>query len=177
MPSRPIGSAVGALAGLVFVLINAGAVPGSTYWRVAAVLAFLATAYFVVLRGPLVDRAAPSRTALRIYGISVTAMVVAIPLGANIVTNVLDRPDAVLIWVVFVVGVHFLPFPAAFELPVFRWLAAALVLASASGAILLQVTEDDVAAGWTGVIAGFVLLAFSAAGPSLSATSRAPRPA
>lgn len=172
MRSRPIGSLVGAIGGLVFVLVNAGAIPGSVWWRIAAVASFLAIAYVVVLRGPLVERAQPSRAALRIYGISVAAMVVAIPLGASIITNVLDAPDTVLIWVVFVVGIHFLPFAHAFQLLVFRWLSAALVLVAAGGAILLLVADDAAAAGWTGVGAGFVLLVFSAVGPRLTAALR-----
>jgi hypothetical protein len=165
MPSVPIGSIIGAIGGLVFVLVNAGAIPGTVYWEVAAVAAFLAIAYFVVLRGPRVHQPAPSRSALRTYGICVAAMVVAIPLGASLITNVLDKPDAVPIWVVFVVGVHFLPFARAFHLPVFRWLAVALMLVAALGTTLLLVSDDAAAAGWTGVIAGFVLLFFSAVGP------------
>lgn len=52
MRTRPIGSIVGATAGLVFVLVNAGAVPASILWRIAAAVAFAAVIWFVVLRGP-----------------------------------------------------------------------------------------------------------------------------
>lgn len=174
MSSRPIGSVIGDIAGLVFVLVNAGAIPGSVYWRIAAVAGALAIAYVVVLRGPLVNRAQPSRSAIRTYGICVTAMIVAIPIGASIITNVLDTPDAVLIWVVFVVGAHFLPFAHAFQLPVFRWLSAALVVVSAGGAILLLISDDAASAGWTGVTAGFVLMIFSAVGPRLISSNSSP---
>lgn len=166
--TKPIGSIVGATGGLAFVLINAEAVPASLVWRIVGVVAFAAIAWFVVLRGPEVDQAPPSRAALRTYGISVAAMVVALLVGARIIGDVLDRPNAVLVWVVFVVGAHFLPFARAFHLPVFQWLAASLVVVSVIGAVPALASNSATAAGWTGVVAGFVLLFFSAVGPRLS---------
>lgn len=77
-----------------------------------------------MLRGPQAEQEPPSREALRAYGILVAAMVVAkvvaIPVGARILSNVLDTPNAVLVGVVFVVGAHFLPFAHGFPLSVFR---------------------------------------------------------
>lgn len=109
--NRPIGAVIGAIAGLAFVLINAGTVPVPLLWRLVAGSGFVAIIWFVVLRGSEVDQVPPSRSALRTYGISVAAMVVAIPLGATIITNILDRPNAVLVWVVFVVGGTSCPSP------------------------------------------------------------------
>jgi hypothetical protein len=166
--TRPLGSLVGAVGGLVFVLVNAGAVPASTLWRAAAVLAAVAVVWFVVVRGPAVERVEPSRTALRTYGFCVVAMLVALPVGARVLTDVLDEPDAVLPWVVLVVGLHFLPFASAFGLPVLRWLAAALVAVATAGAAGVLTTDGATAAGWTGVAAGVVLLAFAALGPRRS---------
>lgn len=171
MQRRPIGSLVGAIAGLVFVLVNAGAVPASTTWRVIAVVASAAVIWFVVVRGPEVDQEPPSRAALQTYGICVAVMVLAIPVGALILTRVLDRPNAVLVWVVFVVGAHFVPFARAFQLSIFYGLSASLVLVSVIGAVPTLVSDSAVAAGWTGVAAGFVLLVFSALGPRLSRRS------
>ncbi len=168
MTSRPIGSVVGVIAGLAFVLINAGSVPGSPVWRVAAVLAAAAIVWFVIVRGPAVAHEPARREAIRAYGFAVTGMVVAIVLGASVISNVLDAPDAVPIWVVFCVGAHFWPFASAFALPVFRALAAALVLVALVGAVVVPFAPDDTTAGWTAVVAGFVLLAFSAAGPRLT---------
>lgn len=170
MRTRPIGSIVGAIAGLVFVLVNAGAVTASLLWRIAAAVAFAAVIWFVVLRGPDVEPEPPSREALRTYGISVVAMVVAIPVGARILSDVLDKPNAVLVWVVFVVGAHFLPFAHAFRLPVFRWLAASLIVVSIIGVVPTLASNSATAAGGTGVAAGFVLLLFSGIGPRLSRT-------
>ncbi len=174
MSSRPIGSVIGAVAGLVFVLVNAGALPGAAVWRIGAVLVALAIVWFVVLKGSPVQQAPPSRAALRTYGIAVGAMVVAIPVGASILTNVLDRPNAVLVWVVLVVGAHFLPFARAFGLPVFRLLAWSLVVVALVGAVPTLASDSATAAAWTGVAAGYVLLAFSAVGPRLSQVTSTP---
>jgi len=163
----PLGSVIGAVAGLVFVLVNAGAVPGAVVWRIAGAVAFAAVVWFVV-RGPQLTPAPPSREALRTYGLSVVAMLVALPVGAGIISNVLDDPDAVLVWVVFVVGAHFLPFARAFHLPVFLWLSLSLVIVSLVGAVPALALGSETAAGWTAVAAGFVLLGFSAIGPRLS---------
>ncbi|CAN5543390.1 hypothetical protein BH23ACT6_BH23ACT6_24780 [soil metagenome] len=106
--------------------------------------------------------------ALRTYGIAVAAMVVALPIGTSIISNVLEKPHAVLIWVGFVVGAHFLPFARAFRLPVFSWLAVSLMGVSIIGAIPALAFNSATAAGATAVAAGFVLLLFSAVGPRLS---------
>jgi hypothetical protein len=156
---------------LVFVLINAGAVPLSLIWGVLAAIAFAAVTWFVVLRGPDADWPPPSRAALRTYAISVAAMIVAIPGGAIVISNVLGKPNAVPVWVVFVVGAHFQPFARAFQMPVFRWLSGALVVDSVVGAFGVLTFDRATAAGWTGVVAGFLLLAFSAVGPRLTSIS------
>lgn len=171
MRTRPFGSVVGAVAGLAFVLINAGTVPGTLLWRIMAAIGFVAIIWFVVVRGPQVDQVPPTRSALRTYGISVAVMVVAILVGSSILTNVLDRPHAVLVWVVLAVGAHFLPFAHAFHLPVFRWLAGSMVVVAVVGAVPTLASDSATAAGWTGVGAGFVLLFFSAAGPRLTRTT------
>jgi hypothetical protein len=163
----PLGSVVGAVAGLVFVLGNAGAVPGALVWRIAAVVAFAAVLWFVV-RGPQLTAAPPTRGALRTYGLSVVAMLVALPVGAAVITNVLDKPDSVLVWVVFVVGAHLLPFARAFHLPVFLWLSLSLVVVSVVGAVPALAFGSETAAGWTAVAAGFILLGFAAVGPRLN---------
>lgn len=130
--------------------------------------------WFVVFLGPEVHPQSPSRSALRTYGISVVAIVVAIPVGSALMSNVLEKPHAVLVWVVFVVGAHFLPFANAFHLPVFRWLSASLVLTAVIGAVPALANDSALVAGWTGVAAGFVLLVFSLVGPRLTETRSDP---
>ncbi|KJK48626.1 hypothetical protein UK23_16595 [Lentzea aerocolonigenes] len=61
----------------------------------------------------------------RTYGIAVLLMVVAIFAGSRLLT-VLDLPQAVPAWVLFVVGVHFVPFAKLFGSTRFLLLAALL---------------------------------------------------
>ncbi|ASR35029.1 hypothetical protein BAY61_08605 [Prauserella marina] len=165
MRTGVVGSIVGAIAGAIFVLVNAESIPATLFWRVLAGVAFVASLGFAVWRRPEADHAPPTRKAMRTYGFSVMAMMVAIPAGAAIISSVFERPNAVLAWVVFVVGAHFLPFARAFHLPFFRWLAMTLIVVSAVGAITTLVLDSAVSSGWTGVAAGFVLLTFAALGP------------
>lgn len=125
-------------------------------------------------RGPRVEREPPSGSALRTDGLAVIAMVVALLVGASSINNVLERPDAVLVWVVFVVGAHFLLFAGAFDLPVFRWVGVSLVRVSIIGAIPVLAFNSANAAGATAVAAGFLLLLFAAARPRLSRRTTAP---
>lgn len=168
MRTRPLGSAIGAVAGLVFVLANSGGVPASPILRTTAVAWFLAIGWFVVLRGPEVEEAPPSPTAVRTYAVSVAAMVGAIPVGAAVITNVVDKPNAVPVWVVLAIGAHFWPFAHAFQLALFRWLSASLILIATVGAIPALISDSATPAAVTGTMAGFVLLTFSAVGPQLA---------
>jgi hypothetical protein len=163
MRRLPVGSVIGAVAGLVFVLANAGSLPAAAVFRAAGLVAFVLVVVSVV-RGPVVPGPRPSRSALRTYWLCVAGEVVAIPLGALVIRSLDGPPELVVVWVVFVVGVHFLPFARAFGLPVFDRLAWTLIaLAVAGGALTLAV--DAGAGPWTAVAAGFVLLAAAATGP------------
>ena len=161
-----LGSLIGAIAGLVFVLVNAGpfAAPVDVALRVLGVAAFAVVGWYAVLR-----RAAgrpgpePSRGALRTYVICVAGEVVAIPLGAQLLIRVMDRPQLTPAWVVLVVGVHFLPFAAAFRVPWFRTLGWTLVGLALVGAAL-ALTLAPLAVPAAAVAAGFVLLGFAALG-------------
>jgi hypothetical protein len=158
-----LGGTIGSIGGLVFVLVNAGGLPGPLplVVRIAGVAAF-AAAMWVVMRRPPAGRP-PARQSLRTYWIAVAAEVVAIILGANVINRVFERPELTVCWVVLVVGVHFLPFAKAFDAPVFTPLAWSLIgLAVVGGALTLATTATAAAA--TAVIAGFVLLGFSSLG-------------
>ncbi|MDI1462638.1 hypothetical protein QEZ54_16820 [Catellatospora sp. KI3] len=166
---------IGSIGGLVFILINAGqlSAPVDTVVRIVGVLGFVAVVWFAVIRpsGARGPAEAPSRRAIRIYGTSVTAMVLGIFVGANVINNVLHQPVLTLPWVVLLVGAHFLPFAGAFHAPVFARLGWTMIGLAVAGGVL-ALTVDDAASAWTGVLAGICLLAFSAAG-SQQAPARA----
>ena len=167
MRSERIGAMIGSIGGLAFVLINAGDLPAPAglLIRVTGVVAFLAVVWFAVIRpsNGSVPSEPPSRRAIRIYGTSVTAMAIGIPVGANLINNVLHLPVLTVPWVILVVGAHFLPFANAFGAPVFARLGWTMVgLAAVGSAVSLAVTEA--AAPWAGVLAGLALLGFSSAG-------------
>ncbi|CAM3896359.1 DUF7010 domain-containing protein [Kibdelosporangium persicum] len=62
----------------------------------------------------------------RAYGIAVLVMLVAIFAGSRVLSAVLDKPEAVATWVLFVVGAHFVPFVKIFGSQ--RYMTMALLL-------------------------------------------------
>lgn len=170
-----IGSMIGAIGGVAFVLVNAGALdrPISAVVRVAGSVVFAAVVWYSVIRTrnrPAGPR--PSSRALRVYWGCVAFEVVAIPLGAQVLIRVFHQPELVLVWVVFVVGVHFLPFARAFGAPLFAVLGVVLIAVATIGG-LVTATASPLGSPWTGVVAGFVLLAFA----GLGGLQQAPVPA
>jgi hypothetical protein len=158
-----IGSLIGAVGGLVFILVNAGGLPGPAplIVRVLGVAAFALVVWYAVLRPRPggAEARPPTPRAMRVYWLCVGAMALAIPLGAAALNNALDAPELTVCWVVLVVGAHFLPFARTFEAPVFAPLAWTLIgLAVVGGALTLAL--DARVAAWTAVLAGVALLAF-----------------
>jgi hypothetical protein len=158
-----IGSLIGAVGGLVFILINAGALgqPASSAIRLSGIAIFAGVLWYAVIRtrrwpsGPR-----PTATSFRIYWVSVIGEVIAIPVGAQVLVR-LHQSVLTPTWVVFVVGVHFLPFARAFATSLFTGLGIALItVAVIGGAAALKVGPRG--AAWAGVVAGAVLLAFAA---------------
>ncbi|MDN4174820.1 hypothetical protein QWY28_17795 [Nocardioides sp. SOB77] len=170
MRRRTAGSLVGAVGGVVFVLVNAGGLPGAGALHAAAAVLLVATVA-AGLRSTG-DVPPPSRAAVRTYGWCVGLMVLAIVLGARLLALV-DRPDLTLPWVVGVVGVHFWPFARAFAAPLFTGLAGALVVVALAGAAAVSADLAH-AAPATGVAAGFVLLAAALAGEVTAHRGTAP---
>ena len=82
---RPaLGALVGAVGGLVFVLVNAGGLPSGWVWplRLLGLAAFTAVLVAAVRAWPGQPGGPPSRESLRPYLVAVGAMAVAIPLGS-----------------------------------------------------------------------------------------------
>lgn len=164
---KEIGSLIGAIGGITFVEVNASSLPGPVRWpvRIVGILGFVAVVWYAVIRprGRQQPSAPRSPRSIRIYWMCVAAEVAAIPLGSLVITRVFDQPLLTLAWVVLVLGVHFLPFAKAFAAPLFAWLGVALIGVAVVGGVL-TVAVDAQARGWMAVVAGFVLLAFSALG-------------
>ncbi|MGV0775022.1 GNAT family N-acetyltransferase [Mycolicibacterium elephantis] len=151
--------------GLVFVLVNAGGLPG--HWDVVARIAGIALAFAAVAR-VLFSRAPEENWSgsPRPYWVAVAVEVAAIPVGATVLTRVLDQPDLVVVWVVFVVGAHFLP-ARAFGIGRYTALGIVLMLlalVSASGYLIADIPWAPAAGA---VLAGAALLGFAAV-PSMS---------
>lgn len=160
-----VGSMVGATGGLVFVIDNAGEFADP--WRLMVRLLGIAVAIVVVaivMRTPVRESGAPSPNARRIYGWSVLAMVVAIPLGNVLLYGPLGAPEFTVLWVIAVVGAHFLPFASAFNAPIFRPLGLTLLALAAIGATATFIIGTSDTASLTAVVTGFVLLSFVARG-------------
>lgn len=126
MPLNRIFALVGTAFGAVFVLVNAGGLPTPVAWSARAVglLLVITDVWFGILR----DRSRPDlldRRSARTYWLAVAAEVVAIPVGAAVIGTALGRPELVVLWVVFVVGAHFLP---ARAFGIGRWAALGLVM-------------------------------------------------
>jgi hypothetical protein len=161
-----LGSLVSAVAGLVFVLLNTGPLGGpvAVILRVLGVVAFAVVLWYAVLRtaagrpGP-----APASRVLRTYLVSVALEVVAIPVGAQLLGRWLHHPELTPVWVVLVVGVHFLPFARAFRVPLFGALGWTLLGLALIGGVL-ALTLTPLAVPGAAVAAGFVLLGFAALG-------------
>jgi len=161
-----LGSLIGAVGGLVFIVVNAGGVgsPTGLVIRVVGVVAFLAVVWLSVFQpsvrtGPAGP--APGPRAMRVYWICVAAEVVGFFVGAQVINRVFDRPDLVVVWVVLVVGAHFVPFAAAFNAPVFLVLGWTMIGLAVVGGVL-AVVVDPVLAPWTAILAGVALLGFAA---------------
>lgn len=161
MRSERIGSAIGAVGGLAFVLANASALdrPLDLVARMVGGLLFLAVLALAVLgrRGEGTEAPPPSRRQIRTYGFSVLGMVLAMVAGARLLTWT-GYADLVVLWVVLVVGLHFLPFARAFAQPLFTVIGWTLAGLAVLGAVLALAVRDSDLAGATAVVAGLVLL-------------------
>lgn len=149
----------------MFISINAGPIgaPMATILRITDVIAFCVLLWLILVKnrrrfsGPL-----PPRAALRTYWICVIGEVVAIPVGA-LILRALHQPLLTPVWVVLVLGVHFLPFARAFGVRLFAALGTTLIVVAVAGGVA-TISSGAVAAAWTGTAAGVLLLAFSAFG-------------
>ncbi|ROO89185.1 hypothetical protein EDD29_6872 [Actinocorallia herbida] len=160
-PDR-IGVLVGAVFGLVWVEVNAGAAgaPVDLVLRIGGAVVFLA-----VLGGLWRARKTPAPDEAGRPGFGpgyrlVLAVELAAFLGGNALLNgPLDLPDAVPAWIAFVVGAHFVALARVWREPSIGWVGgAAAVLGAVGVAMAAAGASGDAVALTSGVGTGIVLL-------------------
>jgi hypothetical protein len=127
-----IGVLVGGSFGLVYVLVNSGALgtPAGPVLQVAGVLAFVA---LVVLTFRSRGAGPGERPHFdRRYWLVVLGEVAAIVLGSQVL-NALGLPP--LPWVTVVVGLHLLPLARMWQAPILGWAGAVLALLGVAGLV------------------------------------------
>jgi hypothetical protein len=157
------GSLIGALFGLIYLLINAGPLPlaAGIPVRLAGGCAFVAVLVTIcrsAISGGPAEQAGGFGSG---YWLVVTAEAVALAAGPWILNGPLNMPQAGVAWVSFVVGVHFFALAAVFGLRSFHYLGAVITACGIAGLALaaLGVGEAPITV-ISGLIPGAVLLAF-----------------
>jgi hypothetical protein len=162
---QPLASLIAAVVGVLLIQLTAGLLPPALIWpvRIFGLLVFLAVLWYAVLRvGTPVPSRHPRRSSLRTYYICLGLLLGAVPAGIWLFQQVLPVPALILPWLVVLVGVHFFVFAWAFGVPLYERMGAVLMaIGVVGGAVVLQFSPS--ASGLTAVVAGFVLLVFSAA--------------
>jgi hypothetical protein len=184
MAPEKLGSLIGAVFGLVFVLVNAATLPTGIGTVVGGlgVVAFLAV--LVELRRPRRPDASarPARSGLGAgYRLVVVAEVIAILVGVRLLAGPLDTPDGGVAWVALVVGLHFVALAVVCKERFFHLLGASIAGCGVVGlALALAGSPKAASSAVGGVLPGALLLAFALWGvlrSTDSARSRALGPA
>lgn len=176
MPGQVLGSLIGAVFGLIYVVVNTGQLPSaaSVPLRVLGFLAFVAVLGATYRRrgGPALDAPDKGRGFGPAYWLVVAAEVIALLVGVRVLSGPFESPHAGVAWVSFVVGVHFFALAVVFRDSFFHWLGAAITVCGVLGlALAVGGASEDPIALVSGVVPGALLLASGWWG-----THRAPRP-
>ena len=153
-------SLIGTGFGLLFVLMNAGGLPAP--WPLGVRTAGVALALAVAARalvGATAPAPRPEPEAMRTYWRWVGIEGLAIVAGTFLLAR-LGLGQFGVLWVITVVGVHFLPFATAFRRPAYATLGWILVAVALVG-VLLAVLVGGSGSALVGVGAGLVLLVFA----------------
>lgn len=172
LPPQKLGSLIGAVFGLVFVVVNSASSP--TLLRLAFCVAAAAVAITVLVgiaRNPVATVPAGVTPFGRGYAMIVLAEVVLLFVGIRVVAGPLGLPEAGVAWVALVVGVHFVVLARLWHLRLFDVLGAVLTVLGVLGFVLAVAGSDrmwiDIVAG---VASGAVLLEFARRGVRQSPT-------
>jgi hypothetical protein len=158
-----LGLLIGAVFGTIYVVVNAGTLgsPVGPLLQVVGAAALVALLVFLFRSRPAPAAAATS-DAIRFgrwYWVVVAAEVVAFFAGTAVLRGPLDLPLAVLPWITFVVGVHFLGLAKVWSAPSLVWLGAALAACGLLGLLVAVVGAGEaVVAVVAGVAPGLLLL-------------------
>ncbi|KUG51151.1 hypothetical protein AVL62_12990 [Serinicoccus chungangensis] len=156
-----IGSIIGLVGATVFVLVNRGALPGP--WPVVALVGYVAAlalyvwAVWVRPTSSLPAGQPPRRHAGLVYLGSVAGMLLVFALGRLVLAQA-DREELMPALVAAGVGLHLVPFAAAFRAPVFRTLGWLLAAIGVVGLVVGWLGAGAVAAAAAAVVAGVVML-------------------
>lgn len=179
MTPEKLGSLIGGVFGLVFVLVNTASVPTgfAVLLRVLGVVAFVAVLVAAGRTGRSMVAPHASGGFGREYWLVVAAEVLAIALGLALLNGPLDTPQAAVAWISFVVGAHFLALAVVWKQSLFHWLGAALLLCGALGLVLAATGSDTSAIDLMGgVLPGAILLGFGLWGSTRGIGSQPTRP-
>ncbi|MCE3556283.1 hypothetical protein LWC33_33180 [Pseudonocardia sp. RS11V-5] len=163
---RFIGSSIGLVFGVVFVLANTGELaPGPRLaLRLAAVVVAVVLAVGTVrqLRRAGADEPVPGRGGFdRRYAAVVAAEVLALAVGLAVINGVLQAPRFAVTWVAFVVGVHFFGLARIWRLPQFTGLGAVVTALGVAGAVAGFLGAGPAVIGViSGVLSGVALFAW-----------------
>ena len=166
MSSTTITRTIGAVFGLVFILVNSGVVDSPWSWvlRALGVVAFVGVMVHAWARDDVSVQPRPA--ALRVYWVSVALEAVALVAGSRLLADQ-GRAAYGVAWVAFVVGFHFLPFAWAFRTPSFLPLGLLLMALGVVGAGLgVAGTGAEAVALASGVGSGFALLGWAGLFPA-----------
>lgn len=168
-----LGSTIAAVFGMVFVVVNSTGI-GSTIRTLLIALAGVAAVVVLVLSASSLRQRAASdesdhRTQPtdrrepplgRAYWLVVAVEAVAL-FGGSRVLSALGHPELGVAWVAFVVGTHFFALGKVFGLTRFHLLAAVITVLGLAGFALRLLGLISPIAVVSGVLSGFVLLAFA----------------
>lgn len=178
MTPEKLGSLIGAVFGLIFVLVNTASVPTAlaVLLRVLGVVAFVAVLAAVRRPGPFKGTRPAGGGFGRGYWLVVAAEVLAIAIGLALVNGPLATPQAAVAWISFVVGGHFFALAVIWKQSLFHWLGAALLLCGALGLVLAATGSGTSTIDLVGgVLPGAILLGFGLWGSTRNAGSQAAR--
>lgn len=163
MPGQRAGSVIGASFGLIYLLVNAGALPldAAVALRAAGAVAFLAVLVAVWrLRGSDTPGRTPGGGYGRSFWLVTAAEAAALAAGLALLNGPLHAPGAGVAWVSTVVGAHFFALAVVFGERFFHGLGAAIVACGLTGLALVAAgARPQLVAAISGIIPGALLLA------------------